>query len=1115
MKKYILLALFIVLAAPILASQVAHAQQEGNCQGSPRQDFPYNFLCGHSNSDRASLQMARTGSTPEPQTSSTYEDTGDQSRGLPVGTIVGPGQELGMKAAYSRSAGSEGRPVLVWITVQGSNRSIVHGSAGFTEKGSGGNDSLNCPGVPIDGLPRPGPVYGQPESPAAFTGTSGVTNCLYGQMLYYENVPDSRNDFFFRFKLADNASGTVCFRTTVSMAANGISINRPFPAGSSTRYDRPQDIPPDERQRGVLASWVVKQSDLYCYTVPEINQPPTGEWYFEGCDNGTGVRAIHVNAGDPNRPTGSRVEFRIVEDGGAVRFQDYAVQGAHYKRFPEKGLTEHRFRNGTRYTLQVGDYNADGLRVGWVSKQTYTPNNCPNPDCQRFRRNTEAGSEYRYTVFKSRAVGETSSPNPTTRSPLGSPPWKNFNSSDIVSRAFIRAPSNSSSNLSITSTSGHSGWSVEQTGGQRVVQFNYPNPERDWVVYVEKWQRGSTNSSSPDFGTWNYSSIRLQQVDCYGGSVNNPDGNCSIVISGADIPTRPNGFSEGATVTVTATLRNDANETLPENFGGSRLALNGTGGPHYIGRGLGAGDSQTVSFTTTAPTSPDPGTHSVTLYPDYFGLRGIGPACTATYDTYKRYDFSAFASNTLDRPEDPTSVTFSTKITKTRGVDVDGTVTRTFEQRRNNAPRQFIPSYSGSDAKGNPHSSTFVNTEYSDVYNIPPPNVLGDYYCVTIVLDRGGGWRGPNNTYVNEREARATDCPEPPFTPNPSVVNRPYVRVYSGDIAAGGGFGPSCGHTESLIKTFTSPVPRQKPVAPGDERLSNKSGSGTQLAALALGDISGFTSASMRSTNPLLPRGLTFANTTPMNPTNGDDDGTRFGGRLATGDGWCAPDYFRTTQLPNDDASKQAAITDSSPISPNDPALEPGHQSVFNLDSGFKTLTSAPNYTKKHTMYVDGNVYISGNIAYRAQDWTTIAEIPNFTLVVRGNIYISNQVSQLDGLYIAQPREGVANSGRIYTCANSGAGIVAPGAMFTDCGASGPDKRQLVVNGAFIAQKVVLNRTGYSLRDSTYQEPHTNTRAAEVFNYTPELYLSPPIFWSNSSPTSGNYESISTLAPIL
>ena len=144
-----------------------------------------------------------------------------------------------------------------------------------------------------------------------------------------------------------------------------------------------------------------------------------------------------------------------------------------------------------------------------------------------------------------------------------------------------------------------------------------------------------------------------------------------------------------------------------------------------------------------------------------------------------------------------------------------------------------------------------------------------------------------------------------------------------------------------------------------------------------------------------------------------------------------------------------------------------------------------------------------------------VSNIPNLTVVVRGNIYIDKDVEFVDGTYIAQPTYDASgnkdpNTGYIYTCTDGSSKIVAPSAIFSDC-----SDKQLTVTGTFMAERVVLNRTKDTIRDSEYRESVRRSKAAEVFIFSPDVYLSPPVFKPSDTPTNGIYEYISTLPPIL
>lgn len=169
-------------------------------------------------------------------------------------------------------------------------------------------------------------------------------------------------------------------------------------------------------------------------------------------------------------------------------------------------------------------------------------------------------------------------------------------------------------------------------------------------------------------------------------------------------------------------------------------------------------------------------------------------------------------------------------------------------------------------------------------------------------------------------------------------------------------------------------------------------------------------------------------------------------------------------------------------------------------------------------IYVDGNVTITGNITYDGPAATSDA-LPYLAIIARGNIYIEPGVDRIDGLLIAQPRDlNSPTDGRIYTCAPSGAPPDATN-IYTLCSA-----KQLVVNGALIAQQVKFGRTFKSLKDSYSLEAPayatgTGTNAAEVINYSPEMYLAPSPLRDPNLTTSrdgiyGKYDAAFSLPPV-
>ncbi len=113
------------------------------------------------------------------------------------------------------------------------------------------------------------------------------------------------------------------------------------------------------------------------------------------------------------------------------------------------------------------------------------------------------------------------------------------------------------------------------------------------------------------------------------------------------------------------------------------------------------------------------------------------------------------------------------------------------------------------------------------------------------------------------------------------------------------------------------------------------------------------------------------------------------------------------------------------------------------------------------SIFVDGNVYISNSITYSGGGWSP-GHVPSFVLVATGNIYIDNNVHQLDGTYIAQPKDST-HGGTIYTCGTSSYQV---NNSYSGC------KNQLLVNGSLKADNIKLLRTFGSLRDEEPDPAH-------------------------------------------
>lgn len=173
-------------------------------------------------------------------------------------------------------------------------------------------------------------------------------------------------------------------------------------------------------------------------------------------------------------------------------------------------------------------------------------------------------------------------------------------------------------------------------------------------------------------------------------------------------------------------------------------------------------------------------------------------------------------------------------------------------------------------------------------------------------------------------------------------------------------------------------------------------------------------------------------------------------------------------------------------------------------------------------VYVAGDLYLTGDITYDTASRATTKDIPYMAFIVKGNIYVSPSVSRLDGLYIAQPNNpATPTDGRIYTCAppqGSSPKYYSLSNLYDNC-----NGKQLVVNGALVAQQIKFMRTINTLNQATANEiPNfadgSNTKAGEVINYTPEMYLAPSPLKDPNSPSSSSrvqpYDAIFSLPPV-
>ena len=353
---------------------------------------------------------------------------------------------------------------------------------------------------------------------------------------------------------------------------------------------------------------------------------------------------------------------------------------------------------------------------------------------------------------------------------------------------------------------------------------------------------------------------------------------------------------------------------------------------------------------------------------------------------------------------------------------------------------------------------------------------------------------------------------------------RPYFKAYGADTFSGGGFnsGPSsCNPSDSSYQApdYSGPSNLYKGGVMGfgtyDANSQKAKGAGSEFGALALGIIEGSSGAGEPygfSTGTTGYNKTSFANKSTITANN-------FWGGFLEGtvrQTHCIPDYFGTKQ-----SSPQTIV------SANDVAALNSGQYLIN-GSGITNVAAASPIAagKKITLFVSGDVFISSNITYGAHN---VDNVPKFTLVVKGNIYIANDVGQLDGLYIAQPAPGpelcvdpgpgddpndpkfgcksTFEGGIIWTCHTNSTDPP------TDVYVSAACRNKLTINGSFIAKKVNLVRSSGDVNSAIPGETASSGNIAEVFNFTPEMVVGGGFFNSAGAATN-KIQSLISLPPV-
>ncbi len=395
----------------------------------------------------------------------------------------------------------------------------------------------------------------------------------------------------------------------------------------------------------------------------------------------------------------------------------------------------------------------------------------------------------------------------------------------------------------------------------------------------------------------------------------------------------------------------------------------------------------------------------------------------------------------------------------------------------------------------------------------PPSSALGDHYIVSF---SGPGNVTPNSgdvinsttysggviTYTNSEVADTPGTytvtwtfsgngiyydgtPGDPQQSPPTcsgtftVANQPYVSVIGGDVLAGSGIEPTCNSNASaFISTWNNND------FSGMDALGFNAGAGTEYAAEAMSTIDGFATDQSPASGPA-GNTLTFANSGSIPPNTDFPSGGSFGTVP------CSYDYY----------GQNSSIANGS-IGPYYGNLSsygsPGEYQLL----GTQTYSATNLYSGQQLiLYIQGDVYLTGNITYPTGG-PSPNKMTSLHMIVQGNIYIAPNVTELDGVYVAEQNPSTGQGGTIYTCSFDGS---FPGTSTCDSQLS-VGSQSTGVGGSFVANTIKFWRT-YGTMASGSTVPHS---PAEVFYYTPYLWLSRPV-----TPMANTYDAVSNLPPVL
>ncbi|MCA9328535.1 hypothetical protein KC959_02090, partial [Candidatus Saccharibacteria bacterium] len=354
--------------------------------------------------------------------------------------------------------------------------------------------------------------------------------------------------------------------------------------------------------------------------------------------------------------------------------------------------------------------------------------------------------------------------------------------------------------------------------------------------------------------------------------------------------------------------------------------------------------------------------------------------------------------------------------------------------------------------------------------SVPPPTlVIGTIGVYTV------DW-----SFTTSAGDAGGDCGPVGATKSAVIAfDEPYTRFYGNDVVAGGSFKVADVCSPSA---FAANISAFGAYNSGTQNHSSYIGAAAELAVFATGTNHGVLPGSQVTSRTALGE-LAFANSVAGAPVTAST--TDFGGAF--------DEQLCVSEVP---AASGTDLTSASPVTLD--ALTSGtYQATGPLAIDASSIANG----NRPIVIVNGDLVINGDITYSgAGSWSAIEQIPLVRLYANNIYVIGGSDRVLDGMYVA--RDG------FYTCSNGTAAYdfaTSTAAYLAAC------RNKLTVNGAVIAKRIYPHRAVGNLGAGTVAEGAGSGNVAEVFNFSPELYLA--LIAEGRSNVNGKFDAILSLPP--